>query len=285
MNLNYPIRLISVDLDGTLFRSDSTPSPEGVRLLQGANGMGVRIVINTTRNIGGVRSLCRAWGFSDPVICTNGAQIFASPEGPVWASFTIPMAVARSVARLADEHGWEVSTSVGKLSYLRQRPGQPLGPIEHWSDVGMEGKPDLPRLVVVSTNEEALVGDPMRMLLHEPEAIAAVQGLTEQFPEECLTETYYEPDGRVHSLCVLPREADKGSALEFVAGKLEIPLVQTLAIGDNTNDMPMFAAAGVSTAMGNATPEVKAAATVVGPSNDDEGVAWAVRRFVVGRPN
>ena len=285
LNWTYPIRLISVDLDGTLFRSDSTPAPEGVRLLQCARRAGVRVVINTTRNIGGVRKLCKAWGFSDPVICTNGAQIFASPEGPVWASFTIPMAIARSVARLADENGWEVNTSVGNRSYFRQRPGQLLGPVRHWSDVSMEDSQELPRLVIVPTNEEALVGEPLRMLLHQREAIAAVRNLTDQFWQDCRTETYYEPDGRVHSLCVLPREADKGSALEFVARKLEIPLDQTLAIGDNANDMPMFAAAGVSAAMGNATPEVKAAATVVGPSNDDEGVAWAVRRFVLRHPN
>ena len=281
MNWTYPIRLISVDLDGTLFRSDSTPAPEGVRLLQCARRAGVRVVINTTRNIGGVRKLCKAWGFRDPVICTNGAQIFASPEGPVWASFTIPMAIARSVARLADDNGWEVSTSVGNLSYLRQRKGQPLGPIGRPSSVGIADSQDPPQLEIVRTNEEALVAEPLRMLLHEREAIAAAQELTEQFPQDCRTETYYKPDGRVHSLCVLPREADKGSALEFVGRKLQIPLAQTLAIGDNPNDMPMFAAAGVGVAMGNTPPPVKAAATVAGPSNDDEGVAWAVRQFVL----
>ena len=281
MNWTYAIRLISVDLDGTLFRSDSTPAPESVRLLQCARQAGVRVVINTTRNIGGVRKLCKVWGFRDPVICTNGAQIFASPEGPVWASFTIPMVVARSVARLADDNGWEVSTSVGNLSYLRQRTGQPLGPVGSPSSAGIEDSQDLPQMEIVRTNEEALVAEPVRMLLHEREAIAAARDLTEQFPQDCRTETYYKPDGRVHSLCVLPLEADKGTALEFVGRKLEIPLAQTLAIGDNPNDMPMFAAAGVGVAMGNAPPAVKAAATVVGPSNDDEGVAWAVRQFVL----
>ena len=285
MNWTYAIRLISVDLDGTLFRSDSTPAPESVRLLQCARQAGVRVVINTTRNIGGVRKLCKVWGFRDPVICTNGAQIFASPEGPVWASFTIPMVVARSVARLGDDNGWEVSTSVGNRSYLRQRTGQPLGPVGHPSRVSIADCQDLPHLEIVRTNVEALVAEPVRMLLHDREAIAAARDLTEQFPQDCRTETYYKPDGRVHSLCVLPREADKGTALEFVGRKLEIPLAQTLAIGDNSNDMPMFAAAGVGVAMGNAPPAVKAAATVVGPSNDDEGVAWAVRQFVLRHLN
>jgi hydroxymethylpyrimidine pyrophosphatase-like HAD family hydrolase len=285
LNLSSSVRLISVDLDGTLFRSDRTPASEGVQLSQSARRAGVLVVINTTRNIGSVRKLCRAWDFNDPVICTNGAQIFASPGGPVWASYTIPMVVARSVARLADDNGWEVSTSVGNRSYLRQRPGQPLGLVERPTSVGSAGRQDLPQSEIVPTNEEALVAEPVRMLLHEPEAIVAARGLAAQFPQDCRTETYYKPDGRVHSLCVLAREADKGTALEFVGRKLEIPLAQTLAIGDNPNDMPMFAAAGVGVAMGNAPPAVKAAATVVGPSNDDEGVAWAVRRFVLRHLN
>jgi len=271
-------RLISVDLDGTLFRSDGMPAPEGVRMLQAAAQEGVRVVINTTRNAVGVRQLCTQLGLSDPMICTNGAQVFASPEGPIWASHAIPMGVARAIAQLADCNGWEVSTSVGSCSYLRQRPGQPLGPVGNRSDAGMEGSS---QLVIVSENEEALVAEPKRMILHEPDAIAAARELAARYRKECRAETYYEADGSLHSLCIFPFRADKGSALRLVAGKLDIPLGQVLAIGDNPNDIPMFAAAGTSVAMGNAPPEVKDSATVVGPTNDDEGVAWAVRRFVL----
>ena len=56
----------------------------------------------------------------------------------MWASYTIPMVVARSVARRADDNGWEVSTSVGNRNYLRQRTGQPLGPVGRPSSVGIE---------------------------------------------------------------------------------------------------------------------------------------------------
>ncbi len=277
----YSVRLISVDLDGTLYRSDGIPAPEGVRELQAARRAGLKVVINTTRNAGSVYGLCAELGLSDPLICTNGAQIFATPEGPTWASYTIPMVVARSVAQLADRNGWEISTSVGNRSFFRQRAGQALGPVEFGSVAGLEGVQSLTQLVIVPTNEEALVAEPKRMLLHEPEAIAAAKEVAAQFSQECRTETYYMADGRLHSLCILPRNADKGTALRFVARKLEIPLEQVLAIGDNPNDVPMFEAAGVSVAMGNAPPEVRAAATVVGPTNDNEGVAWAIRRFVL----
>lgn len=281
MARTHSIRLISVDLDGTLYRSDGTPAPDGLRQLQAARRAGVRVVINTTRNVGSVGHVCAQLGLRDPLICTNGAQIFAAPGGPVWASYTIPMDVARSIAQLADRNGWEISTSVGGNSYFRQRPGQVLGPVEFGLSPSGEGVQSRTQVIVVGTNEEALVAEPKRMLLHEPEAIVAAKELAAQFPQACRTETYFEPDGRLHSLCILPRRADKGTALRFVAGRLEIPLEQVLAIGDNPNDVPMFGAAGVSVAMGNAPPEVRAAATVVGPSNDDEGVAWAVRRFAL----
>ena len=276
-----PIQLISVDLDGTLCRSDGTPAPEGMLQLQIARRAGVRVVINTTRNLGSVGSICQQLDLRDPLICTNGAQIFATPEGPLWASYTIPMVVARAIARLADHNGWEISTSVGSDSYFRQRPGQPLGPVEIGGPRGLESAPGQSRRIILRWNEEALVSEPKRMLLHEPAAIAAAKELAAQYSQDCRTETYYKPDGRLHSLCILPWSADKGAALRFVARKLDIPLSQVLAIGDNPNDVPMFAAAGISAAMGNAPPGVKAAATAVGPSNDEEGVAWAVRRFVL----
>ncbi len=102
---SFSIGIISVDLDGTLFRSDGMPAPEGIRMLQAATQAGVRVVISTTRNAAGVRQLCARLGLSDPMICTNGAQVFASPAGPIWASYTIPIEVARAIARLADRNG------------------------------------------------------------------------------------------------------------------------------------------------------------------------------------
>jgi hydroxymethylpyrimidine pyrophosphatase-like HAD family hydrolase len=83
--------------------------------------------------------------------------------------------------------------------------------------------------------------------------------------------------GTADHLTVHHPAADKGRALARVCAHLGVPPEQTLAIGDAESDTAMFAVAGLAVAMGNATDAVKARATVVAPSNDADGVAWALR--------
>jgi hydroxymethylpyrimidine pyrophosphatase-like HAD family hydrolase len=136
---------------------------------------------------------------------------------------------------------------------------------------------------VVASNAEALVaGDPIRILNYDSEGIPHLRGICEsQFAGQAHVETYLNPDGSAKSLGVFAAGADKGTALRMVLMRLGIDRSQVMAIGDNPNDLPMFAYASICVAMGNATRDVKAAATVVAPTNDDAGVAWAVSRYVL----
>jgi len=74
---------------------------------------------------------------------------------------------------------------------------------------------------------------------------------------------------------------NKGEALKILATYLAIPLEHILVIGDSHNDISMFDIAGIAVAMGNAPEEVKAAANLVAPSNDEDGVAWVLRELVL----
>jgi hydroxymethylpyrimidine pyrophosphatase-like HAD family hydrolase len=169
-----------------------------------------------------------------------------------------------AIARLADRCNWELSTTVGSTTYWRQRAGQALGPIDA-------------NTTVVASNTDGIVGDPVRILTWHPEAISHVQSLCQsKFVDECYTEVYYGPDGGIHSLGVFAPKADKGTALELVLDRLDVRPEEVVAIGDNLSDLPMFARVGVSVAMSNAPDRVKEKARIVAPSNDDEGVAWAL---------
>lgn len=264
------IALVAVDLDGTLLTSEGVPSWEGARLLRGAVARGAHVVLATTRTPRTTAELSREIGIDGPIVCTNGAEVWASPCGPAWACHTIALDAALAIAHLADANGWELSTTVGETTYWRQRPGQPLGRLR-------------PRIEIVPTNAAALHGEPVRILTWEQQAIEAVGQLCRSaLAAQCHTETYYRPDGAPHSLGVFAAGIDKGVGLDVVLDRLGVDGQQTLAIGDNPNDLPMFARAGISVAMGNAPTNVKERATVVGPTNDDEGVAWALQRFVLG---
>jgi hydroxymethylpyrimidine pyrophosphatase-like HAD family hydrolase len=77
-------------------------------------------------------------------------------------------------------------------------------------------------------------------------------------------------------------EANKGAVLHYFSREYEIPMERIATFGDQPNDMLMFDGAGMSIAMGNASEEVKAAATHVTASNQDEGFAIAIERYVLG---
>lgn len=80
----------------------------------------------------------------------------------------------------------------------------------------------------------------------------------------------------------MPAGVDKGSALRELGAYLGIAPEEIMAIGDQENDRPMLQLAGHSTAMGNATNEIKALCRHQTRTNDEAGVAWAVRRWALG---
>jgi hydroxymethylpyrimidine pyrophosphatase-like HAD family hydrolase len=158
------ILLIAVDLDGTLMTSEGVLAPEGARLLKKVAHDGVHIVLATTRRPDSVQAFCHSLEIDDPIICTNGAQVWGSPDGPVWAYHSIPQEIALAIARLADANNWEISTTIGSMTYWRQRPGQALGPIA-------------PDITVVARNSDAIVDNPVRILTWHPEAADSIRSL------------------------------------------------------------------------------------------------------------
>jgi hypothetical protein len=263
-----PVALLAIDLDGTLLNSEGFISPANCAAIQQAYRRGIRIILATTRNLDSVRAFCQALAINDPVICANGALILEAPFGSIWVFRTIPQEIAQEIARTADNCDWELSITIGEITYLRQRPGQPLGPLS-------------PTSVIVARNGDGIVGTPLRILTWNPEAIEQIRALCQaQFAHACQTETFYKADGRVHSLGIFPHGADKGQALAFVLDKLGIEPTQVMAIGDNNNDLALFTQASIKVAMENGTAALKQQATLIAPTNDEDGVAWAIERVL-----
>ncbi len=265
------ISLVAADADGTLLNSNSQISDISRQTIQEAHHKGIRIILATTRNRRDVEDFASTLEIDDPIICANGSQVFANPGGIAWASLAVPRTIALRLADFADEMNWEmVTTTVDATSFYKQRPGQSLGSI-----FGTDK--------IVATNTDGVVGDAIRILVWQPEAILAFRDKCEaEFSDSCYTTTYYKPDGSLNSLGVFAHGADKATAMQLVLAKLEIPVAEVMAVGDNDNDLPMFAQAGLKVAVGNGTQSLKDAADVIAPTNDEDGVAWAIRKYILG---
>jgi len=260
-------QLIAFDFDGTLLTSEGILAPMGSRLLKEAARKGVYVVPATSRAVDSVECFCQILEIHGPSICLNGARVYASARGPIWSSLTFPKDVGVEIAVLADNNGWELSTTIGDVTYWRQRPGQPLGLLS-------------PTRAIVAKNVDAVTDSPTRILVSDPEGINSIRSLCQsRYADRCHTEVYYGPDGRITSLGVYAPGANKGDALDLVLHRLGISRRHVMVIGDNVNDIPMFKRAQISIAMSNAPEQVKQIATVTAPSNDDEGVAWALKEF------
>src|SRR5215218_9967428 len=120
------IRLVALDLDGTLLTSMGELPALGAALLAEAAAKGLHVILATTRHYASTLRVYKALGLDSPLICGNGAQVWANGYGPLWAEHCIAEETARSIADLADQEGWELAITVGEMIYCRKRPNQPL---------------------------------------------------------------------------------------------------------------------------------------------------------------
>lgn len=268
------IRLVAFDLDGTLLNSRLQVSPANRQALATAGQQGIWLVPATSRIAGFVRVLADELKLNGPLICNNGALVLGSPTGPIWAARKLPASVAHQVARLADEQGWELTVATPETVYLRQRPGQSLGELQ-------------PGWMVMANHIACLEaaeaqGGALKIMSWDQAAIAAIdQMVNKGLLPGCHFVCHYYPDGTIESAGLFPIGADKGSALQLVMQRLGLTREEIMAIGDNANDLALLDAAGLAVAMANGTPATKAAAAVLAPSNDADGVAWAINQYVL----
>jgi Cof subfamily protein (haloacid dehalogenase superfamily) len=264
--LAYPA-LIAVDLDGTLLTSRSVLPRRGAKIIRKAVRSGARVVLATTRISEFVRGICRSLRIDEPMICSNGAEIWAGPKGPLWCYRTIPMDIAREIAEMAASNGWNL--------WMAARPAGHNPAVT----TSVDGR--------VTTLQralpEVLVGEPVAMFSGHPQAIQRIVDLCERRQNRCHTEVYFDASEKPYSIGIFAWGADKGTSLKLVMEKLGVGKERVMAIGDNNNDLLMFQQAALSVAMGNAPASVKNAASVVAPTNDEEGVAWAIGEFVLSK--
>ena len=264
------IRLIALDLDGTLLGPDSRVAPADSEAVAAARDRGVHIVLNTSRWYGIAQRTARRLELRAPLICHNGAHIREPDDGPELLHLRIATEDARQIAAFCDERSFETYTTVDGMTYLRP-------PLE--AQIDPERLPKDMRLA--RTHAEFVTGPATGILVFNDEAVQAVIDAFAERYAGILSFPVGWSEMAQRYVTITATGADKGRALLLVCQHLGVPPEDAMAVGDAAPDVAMFAVAGLGVAMGNAPKDVQAEAGAVAPSNAEGGVAWAIRRFVL----
>ncbi len=266
-----PVKLVISDIDGTLLTSDRIVTPGTVEAIQRVTRRGVHFAVATGRPTRGLRETLAGIDLVLPTIGSNGAVVEDLTTGEVFHSAHMDHEIARRVVAVARECnlGWVVyDTSRGWVAEVRG--GRDDGTLRHFLDEDeVLIVDDLATAVPAdSTITKIAVHGDEAILVRLDHALRSVTGV------RCTT------SGENNREIVLAG-VDKARAAQMLADRLDLTADQVLAIGDSGNDLELIAWAGIGVAMGNAIPAIKEVANWVTSSNDEDGVARALARFVL----
>jgi Cof subfamily protein (haloacid dehalogenase superfamily) len=263
------ISLVLADVDGTLVTEEKVLTERAQSAVRALRDAGIRFAITSGRPPLGMAMLFDALELDTPIAGFNGG-LFVERDLTILAQKTVPAVVARQALDLIREHGLDAWVYCGN-DWLITQAGAPHVAREAWT-VKFEPKvvADFDGLLDRVAKIVGVSDDLDRVRRCEADAQAAFG----QRATANRSQPYY--------LDVTNKDANKGAVVQYLAQHVDVPPEEMATIGDQPNDVLMFKRSGFSIAMGNASDEVKAQATAVTDSYNDDGFAKAMERFILG---
>jgi len=279
--LTLPIRLLAIDIDGTLLNSQFTISAPDLAALRRVNELGIELLLCTGRRHTFALPISEQLGF-DHWLCSSNGAVTRSNRGESFHSDVLPVGTARAlVAHMKEFRGSTVLTfdKETKGALVVERTDEMAGSVGRWLET------NAPFIDHVTPIEDCLTCDPLQAMfcgtIERMKKVENVLSRFQQLDELTVLKTQYD----YRDLClldVLRRDCSKGHALERWAQSRGIGNHEIMAIGDNYNDVEMLEIAGYPVIMGNACAELKQNGWTETLTNDESGVSAALEQ-VLGR--
>jgi Cof subfamily protein (haloacid dehalogenase superfamily) len=266
---NRQIRMLIADVDGTLVTQEKVLTKRAAAAVLGLHKAGVQFSVTSGRPPRGMAMLIDPLNLTQPLAAFNGGVLIKPDLTTVVDQKFLPVGVPEKVIEAIENHGLDVwlYTDTG---WFVHDPNAAHVAREEWTV-------KFPPTVVKTFS--GLLG-----------RVAKIVGVSDDYDRVAKCEKDVQQAGGSHIsaarsqpyyLDVTHPQANKGGVVLAMARLLNIPAEEIATIGDMPNDVLMFEKSGVSIAMGNASPEVQASATYVTSSNEEEGFANAIEKFVL----
>ncbi len=264
-----PCRMAALDLDGTLLNSDHVVTQRNCEALRQLSKEGVLVVLVSGRMHQSILPISDQIGLENPIISYNGGMVKHAKTGEVFHHTPIAATTAMELVDYCDERNIHLNFCLDDLLYIRMENA--------WSEL-YESRTGV-RATAVGNLRKLAGGEPTKMqVLDTPEN---VEGLILDFQRD-FGDRLYITRTQIEYIEFMNPQVSKGPALKALAARVGVPMRLVVAFGDSYNDMSMMDAVGFSIAMGNAIDELKDSAHYITESNDNDGVAQAVERLLLG---
>ena len=271
------IKLIAIDIDGTLLNSKREITPRVKAALNAASAQGVYVVLCTGRPYPGVEGLLQELDLvndHDYVVTYNGTLVQQTGSKKALVRFSMTHDDLERVNDYATKYNVHYHAIDEEAIYV---PTATVGKYSiHESE--LVGMPIVHQLYKDIPTDKEFV---KIMFVDEPEVLEElIPNLSDDFKSRY---NIFRSAG--FYLEVIHPEASKGKAVHHLADKLGLTRDEVMCLGDHENDRDMIEYAGIGVAMGNAIDSIKEIATFVTTTNDEDGVAVAVEKFVLNKEN
>jgi hypothetical protein len=263
------IRLFLADVDGALVTKDKVLTDEAKTAVRELDQAGIAFAITSGRPPRGMSMLIEPLALRTAVAGFNGG-VLVNPDLSVIESHTLDPAAAKQAVKLILNRGLDAWVYTDTEWLIRDK-GAPHVARETWT-VKFDPK-------VVASFTDAHLAHAVKIvgISDDLNLVAAC----EKAAQDALGEMASAERSQPYYLDVTHPRANKGTVVETLSKLLNIPSAQIATMGDMPNDVLMFRKSGFSIAMGNASDEVKAQANAVTDTNENEGFAKAVRKFIL----
>lgn len=260
-------RLLALDLDGTLLDDNNKISKRNREAIWAAKERGVAVTLSTGRMYCSALRFARELEMVVPLITYNGALI-KDTAGKIYLDRPLPLLAARTALAIAREYDIHVNLFIKDELFMDRD--------DKWAKLYHRSSSIAPK--IVPNLEQLLTDEPNKVLfLGEEEELLPVRAVL----AEELADQAHITSSSPQFVEIIHPSVSKQSGLIYLLQQLNLTPEETIAIGDNYNDLEMITFAGLGVAMGNAPEEVRAQADYVTGLNNDAGVAQVIEKFIL----
>ena len=270
-------KLIAIDLDGTLLNKSKEISQRNMQAIERARNKGVRVVVCSGRVYMGARLFAKQLGLTDPIIACNGAKISENKDGKELFAQHICKDACLEIIDLCHKHNVYYHIYADDIMLSEKMEFATLKYYERNKQLLPEDRVDIE---IVADMKHKILTMPQNVLKfviisQNADVLSKIRREAHLISQVDVMSSNYD------NFEIVDKGVSKGEALKFLSKKLSIPPEEMIAIGDNENDISMLKYAGLGIAMGNGEQCAKEIAQYVTATNEEDGVADAIEKFIL----